>query len=196
MNLQVQENPERDVNELIRRAKAGDKEAFVMLVQAYDPLIRAIARTFSRNHRLEANDLVSEVILRAYIILPQFKGQELEFKSWLRKTSWGICNNFLVKQKKTYEKEEELKFFSQTNIPQPDEKHEQKDRQECVRKAVARLPEKFRKPVHLKYFKELRYEDIAAILKIPVGTVKSRLTRGCKKLEHFLKELHCDDMLD
>lgn len=190
MNQQANEN-----DGLIERAKTGDKEAFVTLIQECEPLIWGILRSFSRIHNIEADDLFSEVVMKAYEILPEFKGGTLEFKSWLRKTTWGMSSNFKKKQVIAREKEYELKEFSQSTTLSPQEKCAQKERQECVRRAIGRLPEHYRKPMHLKYIEGLKYEQIAEILKIPSGTVRSRLSRGCEKLECILKELHCDDML-
>ncbi len=200
MNQQTQEKPEGDVNDLIERAKAGDKEAFVALMQIHDSIIRAIAQSFSRHHKLDVDDLVNEVMLRAYIILPQFRGKGAEFKSWLRKTSWGICNNLQKKQTQLqlqlYERRDELHSVSQSAILQPDKEYAQKTLQECVREAIGKLPEKERKLVYLKDIIGLRYEEISSIFKKPLGTIQAQLFRGRKKLERLLKKLHCHEMLD
>ena len=70
MNQQSHENLEADATDLLKRAKAGNKEAFVTLIQDCEPLLWGIIRNFSRNHSLEADDIFSEVMLRAYAIHP------------------------------------------------------------------------------------------------------------------------------
>ncbi len=189
------------VNELIDHARNGDKQAFIALILAYENVIRSIIRSFIRTITgYEEDELVNEIIMRAYQIIPDFKGRAVEFKSWLRRTTWGICYNIKEKQKREREKEPEttdILQYTSRSIPQnPATIYAEKEIKICVHKAIDLLPEKFRKVVILKNIDGFRYEDIAKILGIPMGTVKTWLMRGREQLRKLLEDLGYDDLLD
>jgi RNA polymerase sigma-70 factor (ECF subfamily) len=183
-------------NILIKRAKIGDKEAFVTLILLYEYIIRSIVRSFIRNITgYEEDELVNEIITRAYQIIPDFEGKENEFKSWLRRTTWGICNNIRKKQTREREVKEVLQHTSQRASQKPDKVYSEGEIKNCVQKAIALLPESHREIVILKDIEGLRYEEIAEMLSIPRGTVQSRSDRARKMLKKLFEELHCVEML-
>lgn len=183
-------------NILIERAKSGDKEAFVTLILLYEYIIRSIVRSFIRNiDGYEEGELVNEIIVRAYQVIPEFGGEEREFKSWLRKTTWGVCNNIREKQKREQKKTHEVEEHTQTSPQKPDEAYVKGEIQTCVQKAIGLLPEKLREVVILKDIEGLRFEEIAEMLSIPRGTVQSRSDRARKMLKKLFEELHCVEML-
>ncbi len=178
---------------LIERAKHGDHDAFVQLIDAHEHVIRCIVRTFLRRiEGYEEDDLVNEVILSAYRVMPTFRGDEKALLSFLRRTTRGICLN-LVNRKK-YE-QTDLQEPIDEIPPGPDENYAAKATRECVQKAIALLPEKLKAVIILHDLEEVQYDEIAHVLKIPIGTVKSRINRGREQLERLFKELRCKELL-
>ncbi len=187
-------------NDLIEHAKNGDKEAFIALILAYEYIIRSIVRSFIRTlDRYEEDELVNDIVTRAYQIIPAFNGGVGEFKRWLRKTTWGVCYNIKEKQEKERVRERETKEILQYpfrgTLQKPDQVYSEKEIKDCVHKAIDLLPEKLGKIVMLKDIDTLSYKEIAEILRIEEGTVKSRLNRGRNQLRTLLEDLHCAEML-
>jgi len=183
-------------NTLIERVKNGDKEAFVTLILPYEYIIRSIVRSFIRNiYGYEEGELVNEIIVRAYQVIPEFGGKEPEFKGWLRKTTWGVCYNIRKKQKKEHEKKHEVEEHSRTSPQKPDEAYVEAEIQTCVQKAIGLLPEKLGEVVILRDIEGLAYKEIAENLRVPTGTVQSRLDRARKMLKKLFEDLHCVEML-
>ncbi len=183
-------------NDLLERAKNGDQEAFWELVVDYEQMMRSIVRSFIRNIRdYEEKDIVNEVILRTYKTIPEFRGNEIVFKSFLRRTARGLCLNIIKKQGKDRQEREEVKEHTHSAPMRPDEIYSEEEIRKCVQKAIGLLPEKLRKVVILKDIDGFKYEKIAENLSVPVGTVQSRINRGREQLKKLLKNLRCVEML-
>jgi len=170
---------------LLERAKARDEHAFVELLKRYADIILSIIRRYVRNIvGYDEDDIVQEIHINAYKILPNFRGDDISFQVWLRRSTNGICLNLLEKQRRqeTVSLEtlclEMLEHSLPNHFPDPDTALHHKEIRHTVQAAIARLPEKLGKVVSLKDLQGLGYEEIAVILGIGVGTVKSRLHRG------------------
>ncbi len=106
------------LDELLERAKQDDKDAFVELITEYEYIIRSIVRTFLRRiDGHDENDLVNEVIIRAYKVIPGFRGDDVAFKYFLRRTTKGLCLNLINKPKHDLQ---EFKEDAQDTLPGPD----------------------------------------------------------------------------
>ncbi len=134
----------------------------------------------------DAKDLTSEVLLKVYTNLPKFRG-ESSLYTWAYRIALNHANRFLLKRKIS-------RFISLDDLkvdPAEDsneyEDVERTELQKMVRDAIQQLPSKYRDIVILKYLDGHGYEEISEILKIPVGTVKSRLNRAREKLARKLK---------
>jgi len=183
-------------SDLIERARNGDQKAFVELVTGYERIIRSVVQSFSRNIRdYEEDDLVNEVILRAYKTIPDFRGDEIAFKYFLRRTARGLCLNIIKKQGQHRQAREEVKAHTHSDPVRPDNIYLTGEIRKCVQKAIGLLPEKLRKVVMLKDIDGLKYETIAENLSVPIGTVQSRINRGREQLKKLLKDLDCVDLL-
>ena len=198
MSGNSQDSPCRDNkgSDTLERAKRGDQEAFVSLIFPYEHMIRCVVRRFLRNiHAYEEDDLVNEIILRVYKKIAEFRGNDMAFQYFLRRTARGLCLTIIRKQGKHRQKMEELQTHTQTGSGRPDETYLSAKIQECVQQAIGLLPERFREVVILKDIDGLKYEEIAENLSIPTGTVQSRLGRAREKLKNLFEELHCVEML-
>ncbi len=195
-----EETSDHTIDGLLERAKQGGQEAFVELMLPHERIIRGIVRSFLRNlGGYEEDEFMSDILLRAYEILPNFQGNSSQFKSWLRQTTWGVCNNtrekFQKEREATRTDKEQLREYFHSDPLTPDEVYFQKERQECVQKAIQLLPEKFKKAIVAKDIEGLQYDEIAVELSLPKGTVQSRVSRGREHLKKLSEELHCHEMI-
>lgn len=179
---------------LIDQAKQRDEHAFLELLRRYAYIIVSVIRHYL--HQIvgyDEDDLHQEIRLRAYHIMPDFRGDDVAFQCWLRRSTRGLCLNILEKQRQHEMIDMEtlcqasLEHALPTTSLAPDAEYQRQQTLASVEEAIAALPEHFRNVVVLKDINGLRYEEIAAALKIEVGTVKSRLGRARTILREQLR---------
>jgi len=156
-------------------AKKGNKDAFARLIHTYKYSMYRLAKSMVSNQE-DAEDIVSESIIRAYIKIHTLKRNDI-FKSWLLKIVINESYHFLRKNSKVIPlKEEDLKKQSYEDTYNDDE----------LSKAINTLEDNHRIVTYLFYYEDMSLNDIAKLLDIPVGTVKSRLSRAKEKLKLIL----------
>jgi len=176
--------------ELIVKAKEGNMEAFETLVRKYQRHIYVLCHRITGAHQT-ADDLSQETFIKAFLALPHFIDGH-DFFSWIRKIAMNNCFNYLKKWKreKPLEKEENVarpNFLSSPNESPPDAA--QRDEMEHKFKEVFKtLPPDQRIIFALRAFEDMSYAEISHALRIPPGTVMSRLNRARKKLKAHLAE--------
>ncbi len=176
----------RDDQSLIDACRAGDTEAFGELVRRYqDRLYPTLFRLTGSAD--DALDLLQDVFLRAYLKLGQFHG-ESSFYTWL----YRLAINLALSERRR------RRPVSPSLAVEPSDVFEQSDpagpllraeQERQVHQAIASLAPEHRAVVVLKDLDGLPYEEIAMILKIPVGTVRSRLHRARNELRLKLQEM-------
>ena len=177
---------------LLSLAKEGDHSAFGQLMGSSQDAVYRLALRMTENEE-DALDLSQETFLQAYTELGRFRG-ECRFSSWICRIAYNKCIDHLRKQKRrptapmtqlTPEGEEtELEFPDLRYEPQTE--LEKKELRLALREAVEALPDDQREILELREYGALSYEDIAEALKIPVGTVRSRLARARERAARFL----------
>lgn len=175
--------------ELVERARAGDTRAFAELVNehqrfAFNLALRALGDLS------EAEDVAQEAFLRAWQGLPRFRGQS-QFRTWLYRIVVNLCYNRLPRLRRDLaalpvDQAEEL---PSAEAPDPTHKLEAAELHGFVLRQVERLPESYRMMLFLRYRQDLPYEEIAAIMQVPLGTVKTGLFRAHAALRERLREL-------
>ncbi|TAM76661.1 sigma-70 family RNA polymerase sigma factor [bacterium] len=167
---------------LAQAACAGDAEAFGELVAAYErPLYHFALRTL--RDREEAADATQEAFVKAYRGLRTFR-QELRFSTWLFAITYHACCDRLAKGRRfVLEEPPEIP----DHRPGPEELALRSDIQARAQQAIARLPERYRTVVTLYYLHECSYEEMAEILSLPLGTVKTHLHRAKERLRRLLE---------
>ena len=176
-----------DDAELIRLVKDGECEAFGPLIDRYKLALYKVMYRMVLN-RDDAEDLVEEAFIKAYRSIRKFEiGRP--FYAWLRRIAVNNAINFLKKQRASQTDPLEYvtrRFANGKNDPVAMTEH--KLLQERLEKAMARLPREFRIILSLKVDEDMSYTEISDTLKIPKGTVMSRLARARQKLREFMDE--------
>jgi RNA polymerase sigma-70 factor, ECF subfamily len=172
---------------LIQRFLDGEKAAFERLVEKYYRRIDRLAQQVV-SHPMVAEDITQEAFLRAYRAIARFRG-ESSFYSWLYRITLNLCLNYLRWQPRVSRVEAESPP-SQTDVSaDPSALLEGRERERFIRSAVDSLPPHYRVVVILRDLEGLSYQEIADLLSIPVGTVKSRINFGKRLLKERLRTL-------
>ena len=161
----------------VKRAKRGDKEAFCNLIRVNKIAIYRVAKSILNNEE-DIEDAVSEAILKAYKNIQGLK-QEVFFKTWLIRIVINESNNLYKKRAKEIVVDKE--HFRNIKI-----NDNYKDL--SLYDAINSLEEDLRITTILFYFEDMKYKDIAKVLNVKEGTIKSRLSRAKEKLYNILKE--------
>ncbi len=173
--------------DLIRRCQTGDEEAFAALFHQYKNLVYKTAYLMLDSAD-EAEDVLQEVFLQVYRSLPTFDPSKGTFTTWLYRITVNHCLSRRRKRRLLMVSLEKVPPLALTEHSSFQDRLED---EEAVRRALSRLSEKLRAVVVLRYYLELSYAEIAQILNIPVGTVKSRLDLALKTLGKELGTVPC-----
>lgn len=181
---------------LVERAQQGDKQAFGLLVSKYQ---RKLGRLLSRLIRdpAEVEDVTQEAFIKAYRALPSFRGDSA-FYTWLYRIGVNTAKNYLVSQGRrapttTEFDSEEAESFEEgdqlRDINTPEHLLLSKQIGETVNAAMEALPDELRTAIMLRELEGLSYEEIAAIMDCPIGTVRSRIFRAREAVAAKLQPL-------
>ncbi|MBR4459618.1 MAG: RNA polymerase sigma factor [Clostridia bacterium] len=175
---------------LLRRAKSGDTAAFEQLAAPCEAMIWRVCVRILR-HEEDARDAVQDAMLAAWQKLSTFDGQS-SFSTWVCAIAVHRCQDLLrrqkVRQAESLENMREGGYEPADTDPGPSERLEAKERRERVRRALLQLPEDQRVPLILFCMEGKRYEEIAEITGVPIGTVKSRVSRARDRLRELVRE--------
>jgi RNA polymerase sigma-70 factor (ECF subfamily) len=176
---------------LIQRFLAGEDAAFERLVERYYQRIDRLAQQIVR-HPMAAEDIAQECFLRAYRGLPRFRG-EASFYSWLYRITVNLCLNYLRQQAYQRSTTQDTEVSALPIVDDPSLLLETQERERLIRHAIDKLPPHYRVAIVLRDLEGLSYQEIAAILSIPLGTVKSRINFGKRLLHKALRPLLDND---
>ncbi|MFQ6082368.1 MAG: RNA polymerase sigma factor [Candidatus Aminicenantia bacterium] len=176
-------------NELIKKIKQKDSQAFVILIRLYQKKIFQLAYSFFQN-REDAMDLMQETFLRVYEKINHFK-EGNNFQNWIYRIAHNLCIDYYRKFKKRKSASldrEELNKLSLSDLFNSQDQLKIQDLKEVIKKSLAALSEKQRMIFVLKHYQQLRYSDIAQTLNISVGTVKSLHHRAVNNLRNIASQ--------
>lgn len=188
---------EREVDQvLVERAQGGDQRAFDQLVSKYQ---RKLGRLLSRFIRdpAEVEDVSQEAFIKAYRALPSFRGDSA-FYTWLYRIGINTAKNYLVAQGRRaptsteFDSEEAENFEDASqlrDINTPESLLLSKQIGQTVNSAMDALPDELRTAIVLREIDGLSYEEIAAIMNCPIGTVRSRIFRAREAVAAKLRPL-------
>jgi RNA polymerase sigma-70 factor, ECF subfamily len=162
--------------ELVASALAGSSDAFDTLVSRHRAGIYFLMFQYMRNHE-EANDLVQVVFMRAYQHLRSLR-PDRPFARWIVTIARNAALDALRRRRRT----ETIEPLQPTLLPGPEDAVIQQDDAYRVRAAVDALPERFRAAITLHYFAGLNYRESADTLGVPLGTIKTFIARGKRRM--------------
>lgn len=178
--------------ELMERCASGSHEAFQCIVERYrGRLINVVGRFISDRDRAE--DIVQEVFLRVFRSRSRYKRQG-RFSTWIFTIAVNLAKNEIrrrVRRKGEVSLEGMQEATGPTiatadRSPGAEEQLGTEQIRDIVTEAIAKLPVKYREAVVLRDIEGLAYDEIASILRIPGGTVRSRINRGRLMLKDYL----------
>ncbi|GBC99387.1 ECF RNA polymerase sigma-E factor [bacterium HR17] len=179
---------------LVQRAKAGDSSAFDQLVERHYQKVFALAFHLLGNAD-DAADATQEAFVRAFERLHQFRG-DATFSTWLYRITVNICRDARRRFRPTPFSQlsegdkDTLDAVLESADPDPAEEWQRRERREAVHRVLQRLPAEFQQVLVLCDLQGLTYAEVAAVLGVPEGTVKSRLHRARHAFKELWQQLH------
>lgn len=177
---------EQEDVQLVTASKNGDQDAFSLLVQRYQRRVFNLVFRMLQNYE-EASEITQEAFLAAWQGLPSFRG-EARFSTWL----YRIAYNCALKQLETRKRDKALQVALQaeqtTESNDPKDAHlEMLDNQKMVQDQLSQLPPKYRIVLILRHLQDMTYEEMAEVLTMPIGTIKTHLFRARNLLKERLQ---------
>ena len=171
-------------HQLVARVQKGDKRAFDLLVLKYQFRLQAIVSRFIRDTD-EVADVTQEAFIKAYRALPKFRGDS-QFYTWLYRIAINTAKNYLVsKNRRPANTDIDIgdaeqfadndKLIDETS---PENSMMTEELAQVIKDSLNQLTEDLRTALTLREFEGMSYEEIAAIMDCPVGTVRSRIFRA------------------
>lgn len=172
----------------VAAAREGDQEAFAELVRLYEKRVLALTQRMCQNPE-DAAEAAQEAFLAAWQGLKSFRGDS-SFSTWLYRLASNACVDLLRREGKRRAAvsldDEELNLDIPASVPSPQEEAERRELRERIEEGLRALPLDYRASLVLREIQQLRYDEISQALGLDIGTVKSRISRGRKKLRVFL----------
>jgi len=178
---------------LVARCLRGEETAWEDLVRVHTRKVYALCYRFTGSGQ-EAQDLTQEVFLRVFRTLRTFRSTEGSFATWLAR----VTRNLLIdhyrrtrQERVTESIEEQLPMLEEAGAAapaRPDHALAGREASEILQATLQKLSPDLREAVILRDLQEMEYREIAAVLEIPEGTVKSRINRGRAELARLLRK--------
>ena len=178
--------------QIVQRVLQGDVNAFEKLVLEYEKSVYAITQRMTGNAE-DAADMTQETFIKAYNSLSSFRGDS-KFSVWLYRIATNVCLDFLRSRSRkptvslSVEDDdgEEVELDIADESQSPERLLERGLTRDAVRRGLNALSPEYRQILLLREMQGLSYEEIADVLTLEVGTVKSRIFRARKRLCAFL----------
>jgi len=177
---------------LIERVRDGETDAFGTLVHRWERQIYGLTLRML-GHSEDARDATQETFISAYTNLKSFRG-DAKFSSWLYRIALNVCHSRLRRRSKRpdaslEEQFEEVGFEPASPRAGADEDLFESQVSAHVRRALGAIPAEMRQVIIMKEYQDLKFHEIAAILDIPLSTVKTRMYTGLKELRKRLEHV-------
>jgi RNA polymerase sigma-70 factor (ECF subfamily) len=189
------------VASLVRRCVAGDAGAWEEIVRHFNRRIYNICYRFTGSGD-DAEDLTQEVFIKVYRTLSSYDLEKGSFQTWVTTMTRNLLVDHFRKSKQDRatdsmdepmtSEDDGLSLSDQIQDlgPSPDQRLQTRETQEMVQKALQKLSPELREAVILRDLQDMDYRDIALALKVPEGTVKSRINRGRTELARLLSRTY------
>jgi RNA polymerase sigma-70 factor (ECF subfamily) len=181
--------------QLVKLAKRGDQRAFELLVRKYQQRIFALISRYVRDSE-DVQDVAQEAFIKAWRALPRFRGDSA-FYTWMYRIAVNTAKNHLVAQGRrppgtdldAGEAEQFVEAVGLQDIGTPESLLLSEELKGVINGVIDNLPGDLRTAVTLREFEGLSYEDIAAIMECPVGTVRSRIFRAREAIDQAIRPM-------
>jgi RNA polymerase sigma-70 factor (ECF subfamily) len=189
------------VHGLIRRCVSGDAAAWEEIVQRYHRRIYNICYRFAGSSD-DAQDLTQEVFIKMYRTLGSYDVERGAFMTWVTTMTRNLLVDHFRKHKQDritdsldtppseHEDATPLSDKIEYKGPAPDSRVQSSEAQATVHEALQKLSPELREAVILRDLQDFSYQEVAAVLKVPEGTVKSRINRGRAELARLLQRTY------
>jgi len=177
--------PQSDL-ELVQEVRNGRRQAFTELMRRYQQRVYWVARRIVGSHD-EADDVVQEAFVKAYLALGDFRGDS-SFFTWLYRITVNLSLNAVRKrQVMNYLHESELLSRILPSSDDPGRDVEQQETESALERAVARLPEKQKAVFVMRYYDAMTDEEIGRVLKTSVGGLKANYFHALRKVQEYMR---------
>jgi RNA polymerase sigma-70 factor (ECF subfamily) len=186
---------------LVRRCVSGDAVAWEEIVQRYNRRIYNICYRFAGSAD-DAQDLTQEVFIKMYRTLNSYDVERSAFMTWVTTITRNLLVDHFRKSKQDrvtdsidaapseHEDATPLSDKIQDRTPTPDASAQSRETRETVHRALQKLSPDLREAVILRDLQDMDYREIATVLRVPEGTVKSRINRGRAELARLLQRTY------
>jgi len=182
-------------SDLIHRAQAGDRQALVGVVEAFQGPVYTLALAVMRDP-VDAADMTQETFVRLLRCLGSYRGDGTSFASWVHRMTVNVCFDTLRRRRRSPSSSLEARLDVEdgrwpeqpsTDLwEQPEWRLERTESERELSSALAELPRSQRQALTLHYLEDRRYDEIAALMGLPLNTVKSHILRGKERLAALL----------
>ena len=177
---------------LVKRVKAGDYQAFDLLVLKYQSRLISTAFKFVKDIQI-AEDIAQESLIKSFKSINSFR-EDSSFYTWIYRITVNTAKNFLISKKRKDEllqtdlSEDGSFHVEPVNSDSPQEIYNAAELQEIITITLNQLGEETKTALTLREFEGLSYEQIAEVVDCPVGTVRSRIFRGREVIDDAIRE--------
>jgi RNA polymerase sigma-70 factor (ECF subfamily) len=177
---------------LVRRAKAGDYQAFDLLVLKYQSRLISTAFRFVKDIHI-AEDLVQESFIKSFNSLASFR-EDSSFYTWIYRITVNTSKNFLVSKKRKNEllssdiSEDQTYEIEYEDTDTPEDLLQASQLKKLITETIDQLGEDTKTALTLRELDGLSYEEIAKVVNCPVGTVRSRIFRGREVVDEAISQ--------
>jgi len=175
---------------LVARAQEGDQAAFEQLVCLHQRYVFNVAYRVLDDYA-EAEDVAQEAFVRAWRGLSGFRG-EAKFTTWIYRIVTNLCLNRLPKLQRELQRTDPLDEMPDHTTPSPSAAFDEQAQRAFLHAELNRLPAKYRLVLTLRYLEHLSYKEIADVLDVPMGTVKTHIHRARSALAERARQWEAD----
>lgn len=187
--MNMAKEPIKDSPELVERLRdpSTARSAFTQVMASYSEPLYWQIRRMVEDHE-DANDILQETFIKAWTSLPNFRG-DAKLSTWLYKIAINESLTFLARERRRNNVSIDDEASMLINAIEADTNIDGDALAKELRKAIAMLPEKQRLVFNMRYYDEMKYEQMAEILGTSVGALKSSYHLAVKKIEQYFSEI-------
>lgn len=178
--------PDEHIIDLFKHGKASQHEAFGILVKSYGEILYRQIRSMTRNHE-QTNDILQNTLLKIYENLPGFKAESALY-TWMYRIARNETLNFLDKEKRRSGVDLDEPIMEIIAGNQALDALDSETISRWLEEAISTLPEKQAAVFHLKYFEDMKYSEMSAMLSTSEGALKASFHHARQKIEEFVRQ--------